>query len=417
MRPFFVDRGSVETVATKTLRLVPWAALGVSAALAAVSVALGLAGSGGTDLVIFLTIAVLGLVFGFTGALVASRLPGNVIGWIFCVLALLFESSGLADAYIAYGDGTGVSLPGRVWVAWISQWFLNVSSPALIILCFLLFPTGWLPSPRWRPLVWVVVGVAAVYAASAALAPGDLSDYPFENPVGLESVTALRALADGSLMALVVPLMFFSAVSLFIRLRRSVGVEHQQLKWFAYAAALLATDLVVVNVLDALFGGAIDAEAAFITPFLVFLVALSGMPVAMGVAILKYRLYDIDILINRTLVYLALTASLALVYVAGVVSLQYVFRGVTGGDSQLVVVASTLAVAALFNPLRRRIQAFIDRRFYRKKYDAAKTLAAFGAKLRDETDLERLGDELVSAVKETVRPAHALLWLRDKEER
>jgi hypothetical protein len=137
----------------------------------------------------------------------------------------------------------------------------------------------------------------------------------------------------------------------------------------------------------------------------------------MGVAILKYRLYDIDILINRTLVYLALTASLALVYVAGVVSLQYVFRGVTGGDSQLVVVASTLAVAALFNPLRRRIQAFIDRRFYRKKYDAAKILAAFGAKLRDETDLERLGDELVSAVKKTVRPAHALLWLRDKEER
>jgi hypothetical protein len=412
MRRVFADRGAPGTGAARVLRTAPQVMLGVSAALAAATVALGLAGSGGTDLVVFLTVAVLGLVFGVTGALVASRLPGNVIGWIFCVLALLFESSGLADAYIAYGDGAGASLPGRVWFAWTSQWFLNVSSPALIILCFLLFPSGTLPSPRWRPLVWVVAGVAAVYAASAALAPGDLPDYPFENPVGVESATALRALAEGSLLILVVPLMFFSAVSLFVRLRRSVGVERQQLKWFAYAAALLAIDLVVVNLIDALLGRVIDAEAAELVPFLVFLVALSGMPVAMGIAILRYRLYDIDILINRTLVYLTLTVSLALVYVGGVVSLQYVFRGVTGGDSQLAVVASTLTIAALFSPLRRRIQGFIDRRFYRSKYDATRTLESFGARLREETDLDRLGADLVSVVRETVQPAHVSLWLR-----
>jgi hypothetical protein len=412
MRQLFADRGVPGTDAARAVRLVPWAALGVSAALAVAAVALGVSGSGGTDLVVFFTIAVLGLVFGVTGALVASRLPDNLIGWFFCALALLFESSGLADAYVAYGDGTSVSLPGQAWVAWTSQWFLNVSSPALIILCFLLFPTGELPSARWRPLVWAVAGVAAVYAASAALAPGGLPDYPFENPVGLESADGLRTLADASLWILIAPLMLVSAASLFARLRHSSGTERQQLKWFAYAAALLAADLVVVNVLGAFLGGVIDGEAADLAPFLVFLVALSGMPVAMGVAILKYRLYDIDVLINRTLVYVMLTASLVLVYIGGVVFLQYTFRALAGGESQLAVVASTLVIAALFSPLRRRIQGFMDRRFYRRKYDAARTLEAFSAKLRDETDLDRLGDELVGVVHETVQPEHASLWLR-----
>jgi hypothetical protein len=172
MRHLSADGATQGPGATRVVRLTPWAALGVSAAIAATAVALGLSRSGGTDLVIFLTIAVLGLVFGATGAPVASRMPNNPIGWIFCALALLFQSSGLADAYVAYGGGTGASLPGRIWVAWVSQWFLNVASPALIILCFLLFPTGRLPSARWRPLLWVVACVAALYAASAALAPG-----------------------------------------------------------------------------------------------------------------------------------------------------------------------------------------------------------------------------------------------------
>ena len=412
MRLLFAERGGPGTGGARAVRLAPWAALGVSAALAVAAVALGLSGSGGTDLVVFFTIAVLGLVFGATGALVASRLPGNLIGWIFCALALLFESSGLADAYVAYEGAADASLPGRVWVAWISQWFLNVSSPALIILCFLLFPTGRLPSARWRSLVWVVAGVAAVYAASAALAPGGLPDYPFENPVGLESADVLRTLADASLFILIAPLMIVSAASLFARLRRSSGTERQQLKWFAYAAALLAADLVLVNMLGRLIGVPFEGRAAELVPFLVFLVALSGMPVAMGVAILRYRLYDIDILINRTLVYGSLTASLVLVYLGGVVSLQYAFRTLTGGESQLAIVASTLVIAALFSPSRRRIQGFIDRRFYRSRYDAARTLQDFGAKLRDETDLDSLSGDLIGVVHETVQPEHASLWLR-----
>jgi hypothetical protein len=189
------------------------------------------------------------------------------------------------------------------------------------------------------------------------------------------------------------------------------------MKWFLYAAALLAADLVVVNLLGTLIGDPLDGEVAELVPFLAFLVALSGMPVAMGVAILRYRLYDIDILINRTLVYGSLTASLVLVYVGGVVSLQYAFRTLTGGESQLAIVASTLTIAALSSPLRRRIQGFIDRRFYRRRYDAARTLEDFTIRLRDETDLDALSEDLVGVVRETVQPAHTSLWLRPSKEK
>jgi hypothetical protein len=206
--------------------------------------------------------------------------------------------------------------------------------------------------------------------------------------------------------------MLGSALSLFVRLRGSSGIERQQIKWFAYAATLLAAELVIVNALDTLFGRALNRELAELVPFVVFLVVLSGIPVAMGVAILRYRLYDIDIIINRTLVYGSLTASLVLVYLGGVVSLRYAFRTLTGGESQIAIVSSTLAIAALFSPLRRRIQGFIDRRFYRRRYDAARTLEAFSAKLRDETDLDSLSGDLVGVVHETVQPEHASLWLR-----
>jgi len=388
----------------------PWLVLGVSVALAAASVALGI--SGGADLFIAFSIAALGVVFAGTGALVASRAPGNWIGWIFCAMGLLFEFGILGEVYVAYGSLADGFLPGRAWVGWISQWSNNAFAPTMIILSFLLFPTGRLPSARWRPVALIATGVAVVHAASAALTPGPLQDYGIQNPAGIEAATALRMIAEVSVLILVLPLMLLSVVSLFARLRRSSGIERQQLKWFAYAAALLATDLLASNALAVLLGGTGNEVAEFI-PFLTFVITLSGIPMAMGVAILKHRLYDIDIIINRTLVYGALTLSLLLVYVGCVVSLQYVLRAFTGGNSQLVIVASTLAIAALFNPLRRRIQSFIDRRFYRRKYDAVKTLEEFGAKLRDETDLESLNAEMLSVVRETMRPEHASLWLRE----
>jgi hypothetical protein len=405
-----VDRGTEAAGAVRTI-WIPWAMLGVSALMAAAAVVLGLSGDAETRVIVF-SISVLGLVFGVVGALVASRLPRNPIGWLFCALALLFEFSILGDAFIAYGGQASGFLPGRAWVAWILHWSNSGLAPALIILCFLLFPTGRLPSARWRPLVWVVAGATVVYSASAAFAPGPLPDYSIENPAGIESAGALRTVADASIQLLVVPLMLLSAVSLLVRLRRSAGTERMQLKWFAYAAALLAIYLVVSNVLDTLFGEILQGEAGDTVFFLLFVAILSGIPVAMGVAILRYRLYEIDLIINRTLVYGALTVMLVLVYLGSVVSLQYVFRTLTGQDSQLTIVASTLAIAALFNPLRRRIQAFVDRRFYRRKYDAAKTLEGFSARLRDETDLQRLGDELVSVVRQTMQPEHVSLWLR-----
>jgi hypothetical protein len=385
-----------------------WSLWAISITLATAAAVLGLSGTA-TDLIIVLSVAVLGLVFGATGAIVASRLPRNPIGWIFCVLALLFEFSVCSEAYVAYGSQAGGFLPGRAWVGWTSQWSTNALPPALIILCFLLFPTGSLPSARWRALVWVVVGVAAVHAASVALAPGTLVDFPIENPIGIESAGVLRALADPSILVLEIPLMLLSVVSLFVRLRRSSGAERQQLKWFAYAGALLASGLVVSSVLAAIESGV--SELVF---FVIFIATLMGIPVAMGVAILKYRLYDIDLIINRTLVYGSLTALLVLVYFGGVTATQAIFRALTSQEqqSQLAIVASTLLIAALFNPLRRRIQSFIDRRFYRRKYDAKKTLEAFSTTLRDETDLDALSGTLVGVVKETMQPAHTSLWLR-----
>jgi hypothetical protein len=195
---------------------------------------------------------------------------------------------------------------------------------------------------------------------------------------------------------------------MFVRLRRATGVERQQIKWFAYAAAVAVSGSIVGHSLFL----ATDATWLLWAGLIPGMVGVLGMPVAMGIAILRYRLYEIDLIINRTLVYGSLTAILATLYFGGIVVLQRLFVALTAQESQLAIVASTLAVAAIFNPLRRRIQALVDRRFYRRKYDAAKTPEAFSVKLRDETDLDALSDDLVGVVKETMQPAHVSLWLR-----
>jgi hypothetical protein len=212
----------------------------------------------------------------------------------------------------------------------------------------------------------------------------------------LEGITTV-----GTGLALVALLL--AVVSMFVRFRRSIGVERQQLKWIVYAGAAAASGFALT-----LFLPGPLANAVFAVAFLAFI----GVPVAAGFAIMRYRLYEIDLLINRTLVYVPLTAMLALVYVGGVVGLQYVFRAFTGQESTLAIVASTLAIAALFAPLRRRIQSFIDRRFYRRKYDAGSILEAFSARLREETDLDALSGDLVEVVRGTVQPEHTSLWLR-----
>jgi hypothetical protein len=269
----------------------------------------------------------------------------------------------------------------------------------------LLFPDGRLPSRRWRPVGWLAVAAIITIGSGTAFTPGPLVDNPeIRNPLGLALLEG-SLLEEGGVGWLLLPAsVVLSASSMVVRFRRATGVERQQIKWFALAATFAAVGWVVLTFTyeTELIGAA----------QLLQLLSLLSIPLAVGIAVLKYRLYDIDLVINRTLVYGSLTAILALIYFGSVVLLRGLLFSVTGQSSQLTVVVSTLLIAALFNPLRRRIQSFIDRCFYRRKYDAAKTLAAFSAKLRDETDLEQLTDELLAVLRETIQPTHASVWLR-----
>jgi hypothetical protein len=341
------------------------------------------------------------------GAIVASRKPENPVGWLLCLSGVAVSTSSFTSEYAIYALlAEPGSLPAGEAMAWIASWMLPImSGPQVFYL--MLFPTGRLPSRRWRWLAWLTVAYILVGVITAGFSPdaylGSLG--PIRNPLGIEGFTQLYK----AVVYTMAPGLYIAAsLSLFMRLRRAVGVERQQLKWLAYAAAGFAMGIIVVSL-----PVAIDtprwyewvANAIFVT-------VTPGVPIAIGIAILKYRLYDIDIIINRTLVYGSLTAMLVAVYFGAIVVLQRVFVVFTGQESTLAVVASTLAIAALFNPLRRRIQSFVDRRFYRNRYDAIKTLEAFSAKLRDETDLDALNNELVGVVGETMQPAHVSLWLR-----
>jgi MFS family permease len=275
----------------------------------------------------------------------------------------------------------------------------------------LLFPTGRLPSRRWRWLGWLTVTYVVVGVILGAFSSGALLGMlgPIQNPLGIEGFSNIYYKAIifimGSLLTLAVTL------SVFIRLRRAIGVERQQIKWFAYAAAAYISAGTLAYPVPMVVDTPLWFERVGFALNIAFIPAI---PIAIGIAILRYRLYDIDTLINRTLVYGSLTLMLALVYFGGVTATQVVFRALTGQEEQpqLTIVVSTLVIAALFTPLRRRIQSFIDRRFYRNKYDARKTLEAFSAKLRNDADLEALSDDLVGIVRETMQPAHVSLWLR-----
>ncbi|MGH3107440.1 MAG: hypothetical protein ACRDN7_02455 [Rubrobacter sp.] len=340
------------------------------------------------------------------GGLIASRRPDNLIGWIVCAAAVANAMDYFADGYATYALlAEPNSLPGGLVTAWVSNW-VPMLALGLLPFFLLLFPTGRLPSRRWRPVAVFAVLVYVVLPVGYAVLPGPLITFPsVENPLGHEGAAGEIVPGVGQVSAwmLFVLSSLVSLVSLVLRFRRSRREERQQIKWVAYAAALIAAYLLV----DSIFGEALDPISPILSA-----IFFGSLWVAIGVAILKYRLYNIDLLINRTLVYGALTAILAAVYFGGIVVLQRLFVVLTGGKSTLAVVASTLVIAALFNPLRRRIQSFIDRRFYRRKYDVTKTLETFSAKLREETDLDALSDDLVGVVRETMQPAHVSLWLR-----
>jgi hypothetical protein len=273
----------------------------------------------------------------------------------------------------------------------------------------LLFPDGRLPSPRWRWFLWLILLLILVGAISQAFAPGLVLALEVDgiyNQLGVEGVPNVFKLIQNLLFAF----MFISAASLFVRRLRASGVERQQLKWFTYSSTIVVIGAILTYTISDVTG----APWAERVGYGVLLVGLISLPISMGIAILRYRLYEIDLIINRTLVYGLITATLALFYLGSVTALQYLFSLLTGQGNTLAIVASTLAIAALFNPLRRRIQGFIDRRFYRRTYDARKTLEAFGTKLREQTDLEKLCEDLGEVVDETMQPAHVSVILRSE---
>src|SRR5215211_6755063 len=346
------------------------------------------------------------LTFSVVGAIIASRQPRNAIGWLFCGIGLVVGLNSLAGGYAEYRLSGGSSLGSLAeTAAWFASWSwtLWVYVPTSFLL--LLFPDGRLPSPRWRPVAWCAALGLIGFVAGIALEPGPLGDFPkITNPYGVHSLILDTVAVTGVILASAS--MVASAVSLIVRMRRAGRAQRQQIKWLAYGGALVVGAVFASGVISTIWSP--DVGIA-LTSF-----GLLGLPIFTGVAIARYRLYDIDLVINRTLVYGALTAALVAVYFGGVATLQALMRALTGQEQQpqLAIVVSTLAIAALFNPLRGRIQGFIDRRFYRKKYDAAKTLEAFSFRLREETDLQALNGELTRVVRQTMQPAHVSLWLR-----
>ena len=328
------------------------------------------------------------------GAIIASRLPNHPIGWICCAIGLIAAVDHFGGEYSLYALlALPHPLPGGEAMLWLQGWFWMLFI-GLIVFLLLLFPTGRLPSSRWRTFAWVSGAViAAGVIWSSAISPDVGFNVP-PSPVQL-SVLLLGGVA---------------AASVVVGRRGARRVERQQIKWLLYVGPIffVASGLHIGFYYFWLAEGSWGLWASY----LLVIVGGLSVPIAIGVAILRYRLYEIDLIVNRTLVYGSLSAMLVALYFGGIVVLQRVFVALTGQQSTLAVVVSTLAIAALFNPLRRRVQGFVDRRFYRKKYDARKTLEAFSAKLRDETDLEALNNDLVGVVRETMQPAHVSLWLR-----
>lgn len=354
------------------------------------------------------------LAFPVVGALVASRRPENPVGWICLAVGLLWMFSSFTDVYGFYGVTRPGSVPFPILLAGINN-FLWVPAVGLIgTYLLLVFPDGALPSRRWRPLAWLCGAVLVSLSVGSMLSPGPLEHLGgVQNPFGLEGAPWVE-IAGNAVLPLLPLCMLASALSLVMRYRRSGDEQREQIKWIASSALAVVVVYMVMLVLSLLSWT--DRFGEGNPPWLHLLqyaavTSLTAIPIAVGFAVLKYRLYDIDILINRALVYGTLTISLIALYFGAIVLLQGAFVALTGEKSTLAVVASTLAIAALFNPLRRRVQSFVDRRFYRRKYDAAKTLEAFSAGLRDETDLEALGGELVGVVSDTMHPAHVSLWL------
>jgi len=339
--------------------------------------------------------------FAVAGAAIALRRPQNPVGWICLICGTFGALSQLTGEYASYALlEPGGGLAGGSWAAWVANWSVTLMLGPIASYLLLVFPDGRLPSPRWRPVAWLTLAGLALWTAGAAFLPG-----PLNNPgLGISNPLWQADQGGGQLQTVlgraVLPLGALCAAGMVHRFRRARGIERQQLKWMAYAGAVVAVGVLLVP-------AASDRKPLQI----IQMSTLFMIPAAAGIAMLRHRLYDIDVLIRRTLIYAGLSVVLLATYVGGVAFLQTILAPLTAG-SGVAVAISTLAVVALFQPFRRRIQAAVDRRFYRAKYDAERTLDTFASRLRDEVDLGTVRADLLQAVHETVQPTHASVWLR-----
>lgn len=356
---------------------------------------------------------VVGIAFLIVGGLIASQRPRNPIGWIYLIGLTLVSFGGTGNVSQQYGYYALVTRPGSLpapdWMVWAGSASLLPGFFAVLFFSLLLFPDGRLPSPRWRPVATaavaavVLLGIGGTFLGRKTQVSGVL----VENPIHLVEASPLLDVLGPLIFALVVGVLLACLASPFVRFRAASGVGRQQLKWFAYGAAWIPA---------ALLGMLFSLEVPFLDQGVasnLWPLSVAGIPIATAIAILRFRLYDIDVVIERTLVYAALSAALALTYWVLVLLLQSALRPITGG-SEVAVAASTLATLALVQPLRSRIQRAVDRRFYRARFDGGRTLDAFSVRLRDEVALDAVRKDLLDAVGQTVQPATASLWLRER---
>ena len=354
------------------------------------------------DLIAYFFVGLWAVALSLVGALVANRRPENPIGWLFLLSAAFVSLSLLAQAWAERSLGTGN--PGEL-VAWFTLW-LAVPGFGIFVWVFLLFPTGDLLSPRWA---WVsrlaLVGLVGM-VLRLGFRPGRIDSFPtIENPFGIESARQILDLIGAAGEGLLIGAAVAAVASLVLRTLRAQGTERLQMKWFALSVVLLPVAFLAGEAIQPFDPTEEDAFT-----FLLIMVALLAIPTTMGIAILRHRLYDIDRLINRTLVYTVLTAMLGGAYLLAVLALQSVLP--LSDESPAIVAASTLAVVAAFRPLRARVQGVVDRRFFRSRYDTAQTIERFGARVRAQTDLEGLTIDLISITRQTMEPATVSLWLR-----
>ncbi len=355
-----------------------------------------------------------GATFGSVGAVVARRRPDNSIGWLFCAIGILFAIQAFVVEYTITGIlATPGQLPYATQIGWILTWIWVIPSGLALIYLPLLFPTGRLLSRRWRPVAWLGALSLAASAAIVSIAPGPIDQATYlDNPLGSTTMTTsdfIPVIAPAFIgfgLAILLAL-----ASMIRRFTTSTGEARLQIKWFAFAVA-------VAGALDVLYYAAfLVATPPTIVKVLEILVVIGllSLPVTAGLAILRYRLYDIDRIISRTIAYAVVSGVLIATFVGAILAFQAILSPVTRSNT-LAVAASTLVVAALFQPLRRRVQVLVDRRFHRARYDAERTTSAFSERLRDQVDLAAVRTDLMTAVATSLRPSSSALWLRDTSE-